>query len=82
MKLSCIDQSTADGDCYVLAAANVSGIWKFMTHNCVESDAVWITFETKQFAEVFASLFRLCGRLSWAEERIVAQSREEIENWR
>lgn len=44
MKLSCIDQSVADGDCYVLVVADVSDKLFCLIPYCIhiESHAIWI----------------------------------------
>ena len=74
MKLSCIDQSVADGDCYVLCVADVSAsivelIVSLTTSVLlvVESDALWFSASSEQLAEIPASILRFCGRLGRVE---------------
>ena len=74
MKLSCIDQSVADGDCYVLCVADVSAsIVEFIVSLTtsvllvVESDALRFSASPEQFAEIPASILRFCGRLGGVE---------------
>ena len=74
MKLSCIDQSVADGDCYVLCVADVSAsivksIVSLTTSVLlvVESDALRISASSEQFAEIPAGILRFCGRLGRVE---------------
>ena len=75
MKLSCIDQSVADGDCYVLCVADVSAsIVEFLIVSLttsvllvVESDALRFSASSEQFAEIPASILRFCGRLGGVE---------------
>ena len=62
MKLSCIDQSVSDGDCYILMVADVSeSYFKFITNVLyfTESHALRVASAAEQPTAVLARLLRL-----------------------